>query len=275
MSERRVVRRAATGIHIHELTPAPCRKRVVGASRGPVWRRKRFTPPSIHDKLGEMTGGNFDSSVVPRTLVIDRTDAAEALLDRTMLAYLAPFVAEQRTAAEAARELGVATNSLLYPIRRLEMLGLLELVEVRARKGRPMNVYRAAAEVFFVPFEVSRSETLETYLLDAARAANELVTRGVARVLHDLEPGLGVRVSLGLDGRLASRLAASAVRDLEPSDEVVLLDFVHPNLRLSFEQARALQAELTALLGRYSAMGGPDRYGVRLALCLLGATDSE
>lgn len=214
-------------------------------------------------------------AAAPAALVVTNQDAAEALLDRATLRYLGPFVGRRLTASEAARELGVPTNSLLYPLKRLRALSLLDVVGERPRAGRAMRVYAARAEAFYVPFEASRSESLESYLATVARATNDLVTRGVARTLRGLEPRWGVRIARAGDGSLCSQLSASPDRGLEAApDGPVLLDFAHPNLRLSFPEAKAFQGELTELFARYARRSGGQRYAFRAALCALDEADA-
>jgi hypothetical protein len=81
------------------------------------------------------------------------TDRAQAvvLLDRRYVRFLRPFMTDGRSVGEAATELGMTVSYLLPRVRRFERLGLLEVVETRARKGRPIKVYQAIGSEFFVP----------------------------------------------------------------------------------------------------------------------------
>lgn len=71
---------------------------------------------------------------------------------------------QSRPAKEAAKLLEVKLTTLLYQLKRLCSLGLLEYEDI-PRAGRPVRYYRAKQKVFFVPYRVSPYDTPEAWLL--------------------------------------------------------------------------------------------------------------
>ena len=76
--------------------------------------------------------------------------AAAVFADARRRRLLLRFVGEGCSLAEVAKADGVSIGYLHYHARRWVALGLLEIVEERRRAGRPVKIYRAAGESFFV-----------------------------------------------------------------------------------------------------------------------------
>ncbi|MFC4426384.1 ArsR family transcriptional regulator [Deinococcus navajonensis] len=207
--------------------------------------------------------GQFSGSV---TVQDERT--AQALLDPRTPRLLEAFWTRPLGVADAAAALGVPLDQLLYRVRRLRQLGLLQQVGTRQRKGRPIQLYQAAAQAFFVPFEATPYATLEAYLAEAEREVAGFVRQNVVRTLENTSPRWGLRVAPGPDGHLHSRLAVCAHQDWTMTpDGPALLSFVYPALQLDFADAKALQAELMAVFGRYAGREGAGTYICQMVLC--------
>ena len=73
---------------------------------------------------------------------------------------------QECSASEAAKTLGIKLTAMLYQLERLQALGLLQVTRQQARRGRPVKLYRATADKFFVPFEVTRADSLTTLLAE-------------------------------------------------------------------------------------------------------------
>ncbi|WP_027483256.1 hypothetical protein [Deinococcus pimensis] len=209
-----------------------------------------------------MTGRHFGS------FTVHDPAAAHALLDLRTTRLLDAFLDEARSMSDVARALEEDLDWVRYRVRRLTTLGLLHVQAERRRKGRAMRLYRAAAAVFFVPFEVTRYESLEAYLEGVEGDVAGWVRRNVARTLREMGEGWGLRVARGEDGRMHSKLSRSPDEDLTPGAQgPALVSFVYPALSLDFEDARAMQAELLEVFGKYAARGGARPYLCQLVLC--------
>ncbi len=181
-------------------------------------------------------------------------------------------MARECTVAKAAKELGLATNSLLYRVKRFQAAGLLEVVREEKRAGRAVKVYRSAADAFYVPFALTRAETLEALLLELDSSLHALLYRNIARVMTQAETELGSWIWRAEEGDVRTRFAAGPNRlfdPLEPNAPSTLL-FWSPEVWLGPDDAKALLREMTELIGRYHGRGGRERYLLHLGLSSLG-----
>jgi DNA-binding transcriptional ArsR family regulator len=82
----------------------------------------------------------------------------------------------ERSLSELASTTGIELKSLHYHVGALAKLGLIIVSGCRARAGRPIKLYRAVAEAFFIPLDVmdtSPSAAMTGELRDArARLAD-------------------------------------------------------------------------------------------------------
>lgn len=85
---------------------------------------------------------------------------AAYLADPGRLRFLEPFIGRERTAGEAALELGVSVQRLRYHIGRQLELQLVRQVYERKRAGRAMKVYAAPAG-FLVPYALTPFASIE------------------------------------------------------------------------------------------------------------------
>ena len=193
---------------------------------------------------------------------------ADALLDLRTARILAAFWAEPRTITEAARELGEDAEDLRYRVRRLSNLGLLRHVDSLPRGARAMKRYRTVASAYFVPFEVTRYETLEAYPAHIGADAAAFVRQNLTRTLQSSGEGWGLRVARGEDGQVHSKLALSADEDWAMTESgPALLSFVYPALKLDYGEAKALQRELLEVFMRYAGQSGAQTYLCQMVLC--------
>ncbi|ADV66346.1 winged helix-turn-helix domain-containing protein [Deinococcus maricopensis] len=193
---------------------------------------------------------------------------AHALLDPRTPRILGAFWDAPRSVSDAARHLGMPLDHLLYRVRRLETLGLLHAPTRQPRQGRPIKLYRTTASAYFVPFEVTRHDTLETYLAAAERDVIHLVQRNVTRALRAAGDHWGLRIARGPDGHIHTKLARQADQDWTMTDDgPALLSFVYPTLHLDDPDAKALQAELLSVFSRYAARTGARPYLCQMVLC--------
>lgn len=170
--------------------------------------------------------------------------AARLLVDDRYLGVFGCFLDRDRSVREAADLLGRDLDAVLYRVRRLVGVGLLDVVAVERRPGRPVKRYRAPHPVWFVPFEaLPYADLEETY-----RAMMEVHATRLARAVaawSSRAPWAGYVIEPRGDGRVELR----GVMDSMPTGP---LDMAL-NLRLTPEQAAHLNAELVALTQRYAA----------------------
>jgi Helix-turn-helix domain len=215
---------------------------------------------------------NFRSSHV---LELNDPKQAAELLDPNTLRFLGPFLGQTRTADQVARELGISLNTLLYQIKRLCDLGFLEITEERPRRGRGIKHYRASAEMYFIPFENTPFATPEDMLLREyeplyrqflagfLEAAMQMVNLQTAR-------DIGLCISRDPSGSVGVQHGVHPLRgfNLNPFESnapAILIDW-EDQLRLDFEDAKALQLEMAELLERYRAKDGSGSYIAHMAL---------
>lgn len=204
----------------------------------------------------------------PSLRVISDPAAADALVNPYTLRQLEPFLGREATVSEAARDSGDKPNTVLARLRRFKRLGLVAVVREQKRAGRAIKVYRSVADVFFVPFEATRAETLEALMAERDGYYERLLRRGVVRARSESVGSWGTRIYRDARGRLQLQMA------LTPGENLTLLDPGQPavlsawrdSVYLDYPDAKALQRELFALLERYQQKEGAQRYIVRLGL---------
>lgn len=207
--------------------------------------------------------------LAPPSRRVTGDEAARALLHPDRARTLLPFLDRARSVTEAARELRVKPNTLLYRVRRLVELGLLCEAGEAVRGGRKVRLYRAAAESFFVPFEAARQSTPEEFLACADAPWRELHRRSAARALRRADPDrIGVRFT-GEGGRARYAFEAPGAPDAP-----VAVRHEWAALRLDAASAAALEEELRAVLRRYARRSGGGRVLIHWSLVPLAADDA-
>ena len=176
------------------------------------------------------------------------------------------FLGRTRSVREAADALGRDLDAVLYRVRRLHAVGLLEVAAVQARAGRPIKRYRAVHDAWFVPFEALPYADLEETFLDLHAAHAARAARAAARWLAR-RSWAGYRIGVDATGRMWMRGAAEDddAADAEPPRRLGgpggPMDAGN-EMRLSPADARALQDDLTALVATYEgrAEDGPPNW---------------
>ncbi|NAZ82266.1 helix-turn-helix domain-containing protein [Kineococcus sp. R8] len=112
-----------------------------------------FTPATVVPSLGEMAGAHSPWNDFDVTGLHEVTDPAKVaiLTDPRRVRFLRPFLARSATVSQVAVELDVTPNALLYRVRRMLQVGLLQVVEERARAGRAVRVYRSSHDGYRIP----------------------------------------------------------------------------------------------------------------------------
>ena len=202
------------------------------------------------------------------TLTVNDPRAAAVLAHPLQLRFLSPFIGRERRASEVAQLLQVPLTTLAYRIGRLLELGLLQASRVEQRAGSPIKHYRAVADAFFVPFEVTDAETLEALLRQWEEPWLGMFHRGYARALEETKERWGVRVWRDEGGEIQVAPTSEVGRtwNIEANETPAVLDALVVDLRLDAHEAKVLQRELLGVIQRYTNKGGKERHFLRVML---------
>jgi hypothetical protein len=86
-----------------------------------------------------------------RSSVVTGHQQARLLTDPRSAAFIYPFLARERSTAEAARDAGCAITTMAYRVRVLRAAGLLKATRTSRRAGRPITYYRSSQDTYRVP----------------------------------------------------------------------------------------------------------------------------
>jgi predicted transcriptional regulator len=181
---------------------------------------------------------------------IERSDAADALLNPVTFRYFAVFVGQPVTLSEAARRLELKRTTLRYHVQRFLEWGLLK-VTASVQRGRERKVYEAVSDRLYIPFSVSSLDTLEACVQEAQDPLQrEFVADLVRATAHALpEAHRGGTV-------IHTRSGGSISVDFTPTPppQVQVLPVMAcgvwtswTTLHLTLEEARDLEARLRGL----------------------------
>ena len=201
-------------------------------------------------------------------------EAVRRLMDEAQRDVLGLFITQPRSVGQVAALTGLALKRVHYLATRFVALGLLEVVDEQARKGRAVKRYQSTAPSFYIPFAALPTADL----LEHAQARDATFN---AQLLHHLtrasEPlmtnlnGWGRRVVLE-NGKLelwTAREVSGPPDDPATylaADDKPALWSSWDTLALDLEDAKALQRVLIRLSQRYGQKQGGRTYLLRLAL---------
>ena len=207
-----------------------------------------------------MEGKHASSS---NTLVVSDPEMAEVLSDPAHLRFIAPFIGFERTVGEVAHETNSTLSTTYRRVKRYCELGILEVVRERERNGKALKLYRAVAEVFFVPNRLTNGE--ERSALWEMHWRRDF-QRGFRHAYAEQFDGWGQRI-YRQDGVFTTSLASGPGADVDVLADTMpaLYNRFHDSLYLDFAQAKAFQRELDALFKTYMQQRGQQRYMVRIS----------
>lgn len=226
-----------------------------------------------------LSSSSASSSSAVRHRVSSR--AALFLMNPDSFRYFEPFLAQSSTVSSVARVLGVDISSVLYRVKQMRALGLLEVSRVETRAGRAIRHYRSASDEFFVPFALTSADTFRSlsaqFTTEFQRSFDAAYGATLERsdVVHDL----GVRIWRNPDGHISRDLMPAASASGDTTLGMWLLAATMPTvwnqhawLRLSETDGKALQLELARVWQTYQSR--EDERGTLFAL-RLGLTPLE
>ena len=208
--------------------------------------------------------------------VLEHPKAAEFVANPTSNRYLAPFLGRERSPAEVARELGVDLGSVMYRIRQMLNLGLLEQTRTQARSGREVKFYRSSANGFFAPLRLTQAANFEELRHQGGRDSQAQLEKSLYLAWQSLnaEAEWGIHLYHTLEGEInrdfvpLERRGETSFWNWILTEEVTPLWDQYFYLSLPRARAKALQRELAKVLERYAPFQdeAETSYGVRLAL---------
>ena len=201
-----------------------------------------------------------------------KSEAAATLLlrDKTRR-FLAPFVGTRKSVKEASKQLGVNLSSFYPYVKQFERVGLIEVVEIVPRAGRPVKFYQTVADEFFIPHTLS---PLLVYLEELQRVNHNTLWQATLRAWSASTAEISTWGFRFYSDPEIGFTAMGARSESEPwnlfeGEEPILLPYWR-KLKLSREKARALQLELYGVLERYTAaQSESEDYLVRVAMAPL------
>lgn len=162
------------------------------------------------------------------------------------------FTRRAKSVGETAIATGMDLRRIHYYVQRLRALGLLAVVDERRRAGRPIKLYRAIGDSFFVPHEAALKGFGDDLALELREGLSRERSRSDGGILFTAFEDGSPRGRI-VGGRSASTAATEMWRVL----------------RLQAHEAAALKRDLNAVLNRYQRMrseGGGKLYLVHAAM---------
>jgi len=195
--------------------------------------------------------------------VVTNLEMARVLSDPEHLRYIAPFLEHEHTVSEVAAEVGSTLSTTYRKLKRYCDLGILEVSREHKRKGRAIKVYRAVADAFFVPFQLTGGA--EEGSARWQKHWERDFQRGFRHAFGQFD-GWGQRL-FRKDGVFTIMLAKGPNEDVDMLGEGMpaLYNRFHDSLYLDFTEAKAFQRELDTLFVKYSAQCGQQRYLMRIS----------
>lgn len=207
--------------------------------------------------------------------------AALFLMNPDSFRYFEPFLAQSSTVSSVARRLGVDASSVLYRVKQMRSLGLLEITQTEPRAGRAIRHYRSASDEFFVPFALTSADTLRSLSAQFTTEFQRSFDSAYAKALEQsgIASDLGIRIWRNPDGHTSRDLMPAAQASGDTTFSAWLLAASMPAiwnqhawLRLSESDGKALQLELARVWQTF--LSREDERG-RLYALRLGLTPLE
>jgi hypothetical protein len=163
---------------------------------------------------------------------------AQLLTEPKSKGFFEPFLAQERSVTQAAKELNCNLNTMLYRIKTLRAAKLLKVSRKEKRNGREIKHYRSVHDAYFIPFKLTPYATLEERLEAQGKPIFATLLNAYAQVLEQNER-FGNYVFRGPTGGV---ITTDSVPDLALSGLPVVYSDMITNL--SKEEALELAEEL-------------------------------
>ena len=220
--------------------------------------------------LLEMKGESSGRPPAEAFFTVQDEKQAKLLSDAKSFGYFKPFLAKTCTVSQAAEEVGCNLDTLLYRVATLLEAGLLRIVHLEKRAGRPIKHYRSVHDAYFIPHNVTPYADVEERLRAQMQKGHDLLVQGIAKYLRDMEQE-GRRVYRRQDDGVVWQESAGDTmiafdvfdpEGLQAQFEAYqgpIADAFGDELTLTREEAKAFMLELYALWLRYQGKEGEGR----------------
>jgi hypothetical protein len=215
----------------------------------------------------EGAGGGRLHTLQSKLLEPNNSLAARILADPDVAVFLKPFMRQPTTVRAAAEEFKLPLQTMHYRVLQMLRAGLLEVVRVEPRRGRPIKHYQATATAFRIPLDLVPHTLLEN-LTEHVSWKSQL-ERGLQKALGESDYESQMVVYLNEDGLL---IWGSRLDDYEGDPEFLkpqypaTLNLWTGGLRLDRADAKALQRDLWEVYEHYAHRGGAEKYVMHLGL---------
>jgi hypothetical protein len=173
--------------------------------------------------------------------------AVDLLLKLASTRCLAPFMRAEHTLGTAATELEMPASTLAYYVQRFVRAGLVEVVRLEPRAGKPIPVYRAAADEFQVPFDAMPPGRRDEFLNGSRAKVLDAFTTAITREMTR-HSGSGLRVKPHPVRGVAIDFVD--LDDLDHLDDSNVTEW-WGKIRLTDAEARAMRDELQAVVAKF------------------------
>jgi predicted transcriptional regulator len=196
---------------------------------------------------------------------IEDAKTARYLLVPEHQTMLKPFMAGEVTVTQVAQTLNLDFRKSYSFVKRLERYGLIRMVRLEQRDGRPIRFYRASAKHFFVPISLVPID--QVMQIVNGEFEQRFAEQFVQTTWGDLGVDSGIQIWDTAHG-ISCLLVQKPHQVITPlSLEYSATYGMWHQWSLNFEDAKALQRELFALSEKYSQRkNGSQKYLVRLAM---------
>lgn len=206
---------------------------------------------------------------------VNHPEAALILTDPRALSMLSPFMEEACTIKVAHQTLGLSSHTMLYWVNKFLDLGLLKVVRVQERKGKPIKWYQTPGKGFLIPLPLIPNSTLEDLLLRHDEPFNQQLIAGLVktsietlRKLDRWEMLVWKEDTLKID-MLSMDEKGPGFHELLLKEDSPAMLFELAHLQLDFDEAKQFQKELSDLIKKYRTRKGAGHYLARVALAPL------
>jgi len=220
--------------------------------------------------LLEMKGESSGRPPAEAFVTVQDEKQAKLLSNEGGFDYFKPFLARARTVSQAAEEVGCNLDTMLYRVTTFLEAGLLEVVRLEKRAGRPIKHYRSVHDAYLIPHSVTPYADVEERLRSQMQKGHDVLVQGIAKVLQELEQE-GRRVYRRQDtGEVWQESAGDTMLEFDLLDPESLqtrlevyqgpvADAFSDKLFLTDEEAKAFMFELYAVWLRYQGKGEEKR----------------
>ena len=209
--------------------------------------------------------------------IVKDSKAIRFMLNPKSARYFLPFLNRELCLTQAAKIVGVKPSSMLYRIRQMLELNLLQLTKLKSRRGKAIKYYKSSFYGYFIPFINTEYESPEImtrkFALEAEKTLDKSLTQSWKNVIS-LGDNWGIRLIRTDNGVVDQSIVqkkmiyqSSGFLELLTENNIYLWD-QYRSLYLSLDEAKELQADLSKVCEKYTNKKelGKKPYFIRLAM---------